>query len=163
MPLEPRYLLVEKVFTGVSVGEGNAPRLILHLEDGRKFYMENVSYDIFVSIRRNLGEELFDDERAMITDIIENSPEFIATLSRNLRYVAIDGFNPEKGVYSATVEFANGKVCTKRVMIPSHAIYLALITGKPIYVSKQLVDEQERLYRIFEELSRLEDGEDDSE
>lgn len=48
-------------------------------------------------------------------------------------------------------------------MVPSHAIYLAILAGKPIYVSEQLVDEQERLYRIFEELSRLEDKEEDFE
>ena len=158
--MKPSYLLVEKISTSLFAGGEVSPRLILHLEDGRRFYLENVSYDIFVSIRRNLEEEGLDEERGMITDVIESVPEFITALSRSLKHVLIDGFNPDKGVYSATVEFVNGKFSTKRKMIPSHAIYLAILAGKPVYVSVQLVDEQERLYRIFEELSRLEDKDD---
>jgi len=161
--LKPSYLLVEKISTSLFAGGEVSPRLILHLEDGRRFYLENVSYDIFVSIRRNLEEEGLDEERSMITDVIESVPEFIAALSRNLKHVVIDSFNPDKGVYSATVEFVNGKFSTRRKMIPSHAIYLAIIAGKPVYVSEELVDEQERLYKIFEELSKLEDREDDFE
>jgi len=161
--LKPTYLLVEKISTSLFAGREVSPRLILHLEDGRRFYLENVSYDIFVSIKRNLEEEGLDEERGMITDVIESVPEFITALGRNLKHVLIDGFNPDKGVYSATVEFVNGKFSTKRKMVPSHAIYLAILAGKPIYVSEQLVDEQERLYRIFEELSRLEDKEEDFE
>jgi bifunctional DNase/RNase len=30
-------------------------------------------------------------------------------------------------------------------MIPSHAIYLALITDKPVYVKKELVDKRDDL------------------
>jgi bifunctional DNase/RNase len=35
-------------------------------------------------------------------------------------------------------------------MIPSHAVYLALLTGRNIYVKKELVDQQER-FEEYEE------------
>lgn len=95
--MKPTYLLVEKISTSLFAGREVSPRLILHLEDGRRFYLENVSYDIFVSIKRNLEEEGLDEERGMITDVIESVPEFITALGRNLKHVLIDGFNPDKG------------------------------------------------------------------
>jgi bifunctional DNase/RNase len=36
-------------------------------------------------------------------------------------------------------------------MIPSHAVYLALLTGKSIYVKKELVDQQEKFGEYEEE------------
>ena len=36
-------------------------------------------------------------------------------------------------------------------MIPSHAIYLAMVSGKPIYVKEELVENEEAMRALEEE------------
>ncbi|MEM3209345.1 MAG: DUF151 domain-containing protein, partial [Saccharolobus sp.] len=71
-------------------------------------------------------------------------PEVVDQFSKHLEKVTVDDIIRETGVYVATVEFKFDGVTIQKRMIPSHAIFLAIITNKPIFVKKELVDEQEK-------------------
>ncbi len=130
-------------------------RITCVLEDNRNFYLERVPPEIIFSLKRINGEELQDD-RERFVDILLSIPEVIEILGKYLKRIIIDEFDDNTGVYSATVEFGDDKIIFRRKMVPSHAIFLAKLTNKPIYVKKQLVDQQEALYKFIEELD-LED------
>lgn len=119
------------------------PVIVCRLEDGRDFNLFSVPQDVVIAIRKIKGYSV-DDERETIYDILLSSPESIESIRRHLRRVIIDSINPVTYTYSATAEFSTDGALIKRKMVPSHAILLALFAEKPIYVKKELVDEQER-------------------
>ena len=61
-----------------------------------------------------------------------------------LEKVIIDELDTNTGLYTAKL-FINieGKMKMTIPMVPSHAIYLALLTDKPIYVDEDLVNDEE--------------------
>ncbi|MDT7861294.1 MAG: DUF151 domain-containing protein [Saccharolobus sp.] len=122
------------------------PTIVCNLEDGRQFYMFNVPAEIVMAINKTKGnkEEDIDYMRENIYDIIMFIPEIIDDFSKHIEKVVIDDIIREAGVYVATVEFKFDGVIIQKRMIPSHAIFLAIITNKPIFVKKKLVDEQEK-------------------
>ncbi|AOL16107.1 hypothetical protein BFU36_04530 [Sulfolobus sp. A20] len=122
------------------------PTIVCYLEDGRQFYLFSVPPEIVIAINKNKGnkEEEFADKRENIYDIISFIPDIIEDLSKHVEKVTIDDMIRETGVYVATVELKFDGVVIQKRMIPSHAIFLATITNKPIFVKKGLVDEQEK-------------------
>ncbi|MEM3163602.1 MAG: hypothetical protein QXN38_04305, partial [Desulfurococcaceae archaeon] len=64
-----------------------------------------------------------------------------------LSKVIIDSLDVETYTYAAIAEFVEGGIIVKRKMIPSHAILMALVAGKPVYVRRELVDQQEAMTR----------------
>jgi bifunctional DNase/RNase len=124
-------------------------RITCVLEDNRVFYLERVPPEIIFSLKKLEGEDLNDD-RERFVDIIASMPEVVEIIGRYLKRVVIDEFDETRGVYSATVEFADGDIVLKRKMVPSHAIFLARLTNKPIYIRKKLVDQQEELLKLLE-------------
>ncbi len=120
------------------------PIIICRLEDGRDFNLFAVPQDIVLMIRKIKGYRI-DDERETIYDILLSSPKALEELANHLRRVIIDSINPVTYTYSAIAEFGSGNTVIRRRMVPSHAILLALLLGKPIYVKKHLVDEQEKI------------------
>ncbi len=124
-------------------------RITCVLEDDREFYLERVPPDIVLSLKKMDGETI-NDERERFVDVLLSMPEVIGMLGKYLKRVVIDELNNETGVYSATVEFGDGEVIIKRKMVPSHAIFLARLTNKPIYVRKELVDRQENTQLFLE-------------
>ena len=119
-------------------------RIICRLEDGREFILERVPFDIVLALKRINGETI-DDDRERIVDILLSMPEVRRILGENLEKIVIDHLDHNTGVYSATAIFNDHGLIVKRKMVPSHAIFLAVLTNKPIYVKKKLVDEQEEL------------------
>ncbi|MEM0293498.1 MAG: DUF151 domain-containing protein [Saccharolobus sp.] len=123
------------------------PTIVCYLEDGRQFYLFSVPAEIVVAINKTKGnkeEEEGGDKRENIYDILTFIPEVVDQFSKHLEKVTVDDIIRETGVYVATVEFKFDGVTIQKRMIPSHAIFLAIITNKPIFVKKELVDEQEK-------------------
>lgn len=127
------------------------------LEDGRVFRLYSVPIDIVLVVKKLKGSDLeleymLKDDRETIFDVIVSIPKAIEEVGKHLKRVVIDSINPETYTYAATAEFGQENTVIRRKMIPSHAILLALLTHKPIYVRKILVDQQQE----FEE-DELED------
>ncbi|MEM0199624.1 MAG: DUF151 domain-containing protein [Saccharolobus sp.] len=123
------------------------PTIVCYLEDGRQFYLFSVPAEIVVAINKTKGnkeEEEVGDKRENIYDILTFIPEVVDQFSKHLEKVTVDDIIRETGVYVATVEFKFDGVTIQKRMIPSHAIFLAVIANKPIFVKKELVDEQEK-------------------
>lgn len=137
-------------------------RITCVLEDNRSFYLERVPPEIIFSLNRIEGKEL-EDDRERFVDILLSIPEIIDILGRYLKRVVIDKFDEKTGVYSATVEFADGNITLRRKMVPSHAIFLARLTKKPIYVKKELVEYQESIYKLIEDIEEIELFDEDIE
>jgi len=66
------------------------------------------------------------------------------SISDHLERVVIDELSQETGLFSASVELKFDGVLIQKKMIPSHAIYLALVSERPVFVKRELVDEQEK-------------------
>ncbi len=143
-------LKVEQVDAMLSPNPPNIPVIILTLEDGRSFTLYYVPYEIVVAINKlqkeKEGEPVFDvNQRESIFEIFLDFRSLLEPLAKQLVRIVIDEIDYSTMLYTATAEFDLGGIVMKRKMIPSHAIYLALLLGKPIYVSKRLVDEQEAM------------------
>jgi len=141
------YIRVEDVIPELQLGRLFTTRIICRLEDGRYFFLERVPFDIVISLKKLRGEEV-EDDRERLVDILVSMPEVLDLLGRHLRRVIINELDPETEVYSAVVEFTDGEMTLRRKMVPSHAIFLAILTNKPIYVRKTLVDQQEELMKL---------------
>ncbi|MET1160707.1 MAG: bifunctional nuclease domain-containing protein [Thermoprotei archaeon] len=123
-------------------------RITCILEDNRVFRLERVPPDIVLALKKLDGEDLGDD-RERLVDILISMPDVIDTLGKHLMRVVIDGLDMKTGVYTAIAEFSDGNIVIKRKMVPSHAIFLARLTNKPIYVREDLVTQQERWYNFW--------------
>jgi len=119
--------------------------IVCHLEDGRQFYLYHVPLEIVVAINR-IQDESYYMERESIFDILSFFKELLKDdIGSKIGDVYIDYLNPQTYLYSASIEIkVNGATIRKR-MIPSHAIFLALLMGKNVYVSEKLVQQQEEL------------------
>lgn len=131
--------------------------LNLFLEDGQRFIMGGIPLEIATEIRKYLskysssesshGKKLVistDDARYTIFDILLDIPDIEKILYNSVKEVIIDYYDSEYNIYGATIELdKNYTIAKKRVlMIPSHAILLALLANKKIYVSGKLVADQ---------------------
>ena len=124
------------------------PTMVLYLEDGREFKMFQIPPEIVFALnrlqeRRDYDEFIRGDKRENIYDVIAFSAELKEQLNKIINRVVINDVNEEFGVYVATIELKFDGVIIEKQLIPSHAIFLALVANRPIYVKKNLVDEQE--------------------
>jgi bifunctional DNase/RNase len=122
-------------------------RIVCVLEDDRYFILERVPFDIVIGLKKLRGEEI-DDDRERLVDVLTSMPEVLDILGKHLRRVIINDIDTSTGVYSAIAEFSDGNMIIKRKMVPSHAIFLAKLTNKPIYVKRELVDQQEEFREL---------------
>ncbi|AWR99503.1 bifunctional nuclease family protein [Metallosphaera hakonensis] len=141
---EQEYIGVNKVDAFISPMSG-VPVIVCYLEDGREFNLFYVPPDIVNAINKLMKNESNDSgnqselaRRETVYDIISFIPEIIDELQKRVTQVTIDDILDD--IYLATVELNFGGLIIQKRMIPSHAIYLALLTGKPIRVKKELVD-----------------------
>lgn len=116
--------------------------LKLLLEDGRSFVLVNIPYDVAEAIKV-LNEGEAPPRRQSLFSLLANHEYFKEALGRGLKRVIIDELDYETSLYTATVEFEEEGITLKVKMIPSHAIYMALLAEKPIYVLDDLVEEAE--------------------
>lgn len=139
------YVKVNKVDAFIYPLDG-IPVLVCYLDDGREFNLFYVPVEIVIAInklKKQMEEDtILNDKRENIFDILAFIPEVTEELSKHINKVTIDDIYGS--VYIATIELKFDGVIIQKRMIPSHAIYLALISNKPIYVRKTLVDQQEK-------------------
>lgn len=124
----------------------NIPVIVLELEDGREFTLYNVPFEIVEAlnkIERQKDEPSLPGMRETVFDVLIDMRNFFEELGKRLEYVVIDEIDYNTYLYTAKASFNLGGIYMMRRMVPSHAIFLARLFDKPIYVSKRLVDEQE--------------------
>jgi len=123
------------------------PIISCHLEDGRQFNLYYVPYEIVIAINRIQGEDYEVDRESLFDVLPMIAGEFKDVLKARIKAVYIDGLNRKTMLYSAAMEIKVDGAIIKRKMIPSHAIYLALLTNSEVYVAEELVKHQEELSR----------------
>ncbi len=140
-----RMIKVVKVEAFLLPTPPYTPVISCHLEDGRQFNLYYVPYEVVIAINRVQGED-YDVDRESLFDILPMiTSEFKETLKGRVRAVYVDYLNRKTMLYTATMEISvDGAIIRKR-MIPSHAIYLALIIGSEIYVADELIRHQEEI------------------
>jgi len=128
------------------------PTMVLYLEDSREFKMFYIPPEIVILVNKLQGKNEYEgitgnDNRESLYDILYDMISFSTDIKENFKKIVnrviIDDMIKESGVYVATVEFRFDGVIIEKKLIPSHAVLLALLCDKPIYVKKQLVEEQE--------------------
>lgn len=128
------------------------PTMVLYLEDSREFKMFYIPPEIVILVNKLQGKNEYEgitgnDNRENLYDILYDIISFSTDIKENLKKIVnrviIDDIIKENGVYVATVEFKFDGVIIEKKLIPSHAVLLALLCDKPIFVKKQLVEEQE--------------------
>ena len=129
------------------------PTMVLYLEDDREFKMFQIPPEIVILVNKIQGKNDYEqfigsDRRESIYDVLYDIITFSSDIKENLKNmvnrVIIDDIIKEYGVYVATVEFKFDGIIIEKKLIPSHAVLLALLCDKPIYVKKELVEEQEK-------------------
>jgi len=139
--------------------------LKLELEDGRVFTMYAVPPEVIEAI---IMMERNDPppRRQSLFSFLAYNESFKDLLDIILEKVVIDEFDPNTGLYTATVHLESDGLSLAVKMIPSHAVYLALVSGKPIYVTEELVEismrDQEELSDLLEDLD-LDEFDDEEE
>ncbi|KSW11646.1 hypothetical protein CF15_02130 [Pyrodictium occultum] len=136
------------------------PVIVLELEDGREFTLYNVPFEIVQALNRlEENSAPMQERRETVFDVLADLRSLIEELGRHLEQVVIDEIDYSTFLYTAKASFNLGGLYMIRRMVPSHAIFLARLFKKPIYVSKRLVDEQE----MYERSSSEEGGEEDED
>ena len=129
-----------------DVGSGYGTYIIglsLALEDGRLFSLVNIPADVAEAIKTyNDGE--VPPRRQSIFSFLMNHEEFKELIGKTLKRIVIDELDTNNGLYTASVEFESEGLNLTIKMIPSHAVYLGIISGKPIYVTKKLADMEDQ-------------------
>ena len=124
------------------------PTLVLYLEDGREFVLYNVPYEIVKSINKLQGIKISEKPRETIFDLFSYFKGIRDELERIIEKVVVDELDEYTGLYTAKL-YINLKAMKMIIpMVPSHAIYIALIAGKPIYVDEDLLEENTRKYEF---------------
>jgi bifunctional DNase/RNase len=149
-PSDAELLLkAEQVEALVAPNPPHTAVIVLTLEDGRSFTLYGVPYEIVVAINKLQNPEQYGsiNARESVFEILLHFRDELKRVGSRLIRVVVDELDYTTGLYSAKAEFDLGGIVLRKKMIPSHAIYLALLFDKPIYVVKRLVDEQEEMER----------------
>ncbi len=149
LPLPPGYGLVKAVNV-VAYAKRFAdphtrmyyeiPVIELRLENGRRFLMSNVPPEIVEAIQV-MNNQLDVPRRQSIYILLMNNQEFRDIVTRSVKEVIIDELDEVRGLYTASLVLEENGFHLTLKMIPSHAIFLALLAGKPIYVREDLVEQ----------------------
>ncbi len=138
-------------------GEFEIGLLTCYLENGDSFVLYNVPPEIARAISKLRSDDAYFEARE---DIRETIYELLIMLSPKLRdigesigMVIIDHFDMSTMTYRASLYIEVDGIRIRKVMIPSHAIFLALLFSKPIYVTDEVL-------RISKELESEEDEEE---
>ncbi|MGC9114996.1 MAG: bifunctional nuclease family protein [Fervidicoccaceae archaeon] len=116
------------------------PAIVLFLDNGEELELYNVPLEIAQYVSEgNSFRTSMNGERATIFDLIWSHEDIINLLKEDIESIIIDEYDEKSMLYSAKVVFRSGNVVLERRFVPSHAIFLALITGKEIYVSDEVI------------------------
>lgn len=126
------------------------------LENGDVVTLYNVPLDITRAIARLIREDEidvgYDDFRDSIYELLIMVQPKLAVFHESIDKVVIDGFDRTLGTYSASVYMDVDGISLKRTLIPSHAIFVALLFNKPVFVTDYIIE-------ISKELEQNEEGE----
>lgn len=130
-------------------GNPSTPVILLRLEENRELTLYYVPYEVVEAINLVGGADLsiskiVGRDRESIFDLLATHEDIKSLLAHDLEKVVIDELDVETGLFTAKVFFTDGRNRVIRRMIPSHAVFLAFVTGRPIYVAKRLAETQER-------------------
>lgn len=145
--------------------------LELKLEDNKVFRMSGISYDVALEIKKYLALDsefnlpTINDPRFTIYDLLLEIPDLEKILHGTIKEVIIDHYDPEYSIYGASVILNDDYTVMKKklLMIPSHAILLALLANRNIYVDARLVESQENNESEFMNPIFFEPDEDDED
>ncbi len=131
--------------------------LTCYLENGDNFVLYNVPPEIARAIAKLRSDDVYMDYSLDIRETIYEllimlSPK-LRSIAKHLAMVVIDGFDSRTMTFKASLFLEIDGIRLRKVMIPSHAIFLALLFNKPIYVTDDVV-------RISKELEEGEEEED---
>jgi len=143
-----RLVRVEHVEAFVTPAPPHVPVISCHLENGKMFTLYYVPPDIVLAINKLQDSGYAEPgDRESIFELLLSFNKILEELGSFVDRVIINELDRETYLYTATLELRLDSIRIRRRMIPSHAIYLALVSGKPIYVDERLVEEQERMER----------------
>ncbi len=129
--------------------------LTCYLENGDNFTLYNVPPEIARAIAKIMNYEEYleirGDNRSNIYELLIMLAPEIRFLGKSINKVVIDGFNSKTLTYSASLFLEIDGVKIRKVMIPSHAIFIALLFNRPIYVTEEVL-------RISKELEEEDEG-----
>ncbi|GBF08898.1 hypothetical protein apy_06230 [Aeropyrum pernix] len=149
MPVLPGEGLVKVVDVDAYIKRMSDPRsgfvfdvtvMELKLENGSKFVMSNIPIEIVEAVNV-LKNNIDTPRRQSLFIFLMNSEVFKDAAVNAVKEVVIDEIDQNTGLYTATLVLEEDGFKLKLKMIPSHAVYLALIAGRPIYVLEKLVHE----------------------
>ncbi|RLG82460.1 MAG: hypothetical protein DRO09_00230 [Thermoprotei archaeon] len=133
--------------------------LTCYLENGDSLVLYNIPPEIARAIGKLRSDDLILDvsnDRDTIYDLLIMLAPRLGEIRNSLNSVVIDYFNFKTMTYRASVYLEIDDIKVKKGMIPSHAIFLALLFNKPVYIT----DEVLKISRELNENSS-EDDEDD--
>lgn len=126
--------------------------LELFLENNQVFRMGGIPLEIATEIRKYLSKPYSskkdligsDDMRYTFFDSLLDFPDIEKILYESIEKIIINYYDSGYNIYGATVELNEKYTIAKKriLMIPSHAILLALLANRKVYVSRDLVEEQ---------------------
>lgn len=119
------------------------PVLQCELEDGRNFSLYQIPVDVMLGIIRLKGEDVYN-ERETLFELITLFREDFNVIRNKIEMIIIDELDKETNLYNAKIIIRGDGYKIMKKMVPSHAIYLAYLLEIPMYVKKELVDQQER-------------------
>ena len=149
MPVLPGEGLVKVIDVDAYIRRMSDPRtgytfditvMELKLENGGKFTMSNIPIEIVEAvkvIKNNIGIP----RRQSLFVFLMNSEYFREAAINAVKEVIIDEMDSRTGLYTATLVLEEDGFTLRLKMIPSHAVYIALLANKPIYVLEKLVVE----------------------
>lgn len=136
-----RFLKAVEMEAYVASKDPLIPVLLLILDNGEELELYNVPYEIarFVMNDFTFVEKDSNKERNDIFSFIATHEDIVNLLKDDIEKVVIDDFDEKNMVYSATIYFSRGGTKIQRKFIPSHAIFLAIIANKEIFVSEKVL------------------------
>lgn len=141
--VKARSVYISRLPMRYAGGDYHVIGMSIELEDNRIFTMVNIPPDVAEAIAIFLGERGYPSWRQSLFTLLLQNESLREALSEGIEKVIIDELDERSGVYSATVVFKGDGVSMSIKMIPSHAVYLALLAGKSIYVHEELLEKEQ--------------------
>ncbi len=139
--------------------------LTCYLEHGGSVVLYYVPLEVARAIARlKAMEEVIEaaqDFRDSIYELLIMMAPKLRDLGESIEMVVIDGYNEKSATYSASLYLNADGIKVKYTLIPSHAIFLAMLFNKPIYVTEEIVRISQELESMSEEDEFYDEFEDE--
>lgn len=128
-----------------------------YLENDEIFTLYNVPLEIAKAIEKlnnPVNEEppnSLEDSRESVYDVLLLLAPKLRELKNSIKRVVIDSYDPNKGVYNASIHMKINGISLRKKMIPSHAIFISLLFNKPVYVTREILEISKALNPLSDE------------